>query len=715
MKLSRCILCLCALGLLACRSDERKLERDLEARDPAVRAAAARRLAKTEPKKAPPVLMRLLDDRDPRVRVEAASALGRLRVKSASKALGALVRDTDPRVRLAAIRALARLGRELAEDYLLDAVQDPQRSVRRAARNTLQDLGVPRPVQERRRVARLVAKYRRDLVNRLPARRTTAVQALGRSGRADIVPDLEQLTKDRYVGVAEEAAEALGLVGAGRAVGFLEQMSGQSALSTRLAKRGFRALLQAKRVEGRRVAKRMIGGPDLELRQLALDYFLDRGPGVAPLPGLQLCRVLSRAPASRCVVWARQLRKAGIACPVAAVEGNLAKRATYLTNRTPLDPATRAWLGAAARGQGPMDGLVLALVAREADPALHRAALARVQAEYRRVLEASERWLDEKAWKRIDALETPGGSGVVPPSRPAPSPAPGPRAKRNQQLSRLLSRFPDRASRDEEELMPARLGPQRVVALIHGLARIDEAEPWLVKLATTAPPAVRRAALSALGARACARPACLQALGAALRDPRRSVRKAALDALGPAHRGLVDAVIKRLRDPEPEVRAAAAAALARSHDAKAFPALLAAFRKSRETYLVEAFGVLGDRRAELPLLALLREEYSPLRAGARLAVIEALGRVGSTRSVERLLPELEHPEPAIRLTAATVLGRLGDRRALGPLRVCAQDFYRAVRDACLAAAARLQKGDPAPVRPRAPGMRTGPMAPRSTP
>jgi HEAT repeat protein len=149
-------------------------------------------------------------------------------------------------------------------------------------------------------------------------------------------------------------------------------------------------------------------------------------------------------------------------------------------------------------------------------------------------------------------------------------------------------------------------------------------------------------------------------------------------------------VIELLQNnPRTRVKEAAAMALGTSGHRRAYPVLLEVFRKGRDTYVVEALAALGDPRAEPVLLAVLREEHAPLRAGDRLALIEALGKLGTERSVPRLIPELEHPEPVIRLTAARILGRLGDRRALEPLATCAEDFYRVVREACTEAQKRV--------------------------
>lgn len=153
--------------------------------------------------------------------------------------------------------------------------------------------------------------------------------------------------------------------------------------------------------------------------------------------------------------------------------------------------------------------------------------------------------------------------------------------------------------------------------------------------------------------------------------------------------------VKRLNlllgDPSVQVRAAAALALARTKGEQAYPELLKRFRRSRQSYLIEAFAVLADPRAEKVLLAVLREDHSRLQVGQRLAVLEGLEKLATKAAVDKLVSELEHPEPALRLAAARILARVGDRRALDPLAACAEDFYRVVRRSCVAARAAIQK------------------------
>ena len=170
------------------------------------------------------------------------------------------------------------------------------------------------------------------------------------------------------------------------------------------------------------------------------------------------------------------------------------------------------------------------------------------------------------------------------------------------------------------------------------------------------------------------------------------------DGAGSAQRSsvpgwLVDALRHRVSDPDPRVRGAVRRALGRSRDRRAFAILEGLFRKGRDVDVVVALGLLGDPRAVPLLLGLLREEQGPTRAPFRVAVIQALARLGHPggRVVLRLREALEHPDPTVRLAAAQALARLGDGRALGALAVCGEDYYGVVRRACRRAAAAIAR------------------------
>ncbi|MFH2009778.1 MAG: HEAT repeat domain-containing protein [bacterium] len=679
------------LCLLPGCSKEQRLDRDLQSKDPAVRAAAARQLGKERPEGAAARLIRLLDDRSARVRIEAATALGRLKATAAANPLGAALRDGDPSVRLAAVRALATLGRDAAADHLLTAVQDVNRRVRRTARFALQDLGVPQAEQQRRIAQRRLYKQRRMLVNRIPSRRIEALKALGRSGRRSIVADLEQLVGDPYVGVAEEAAAALGMVGGGRALAFLERLSAQGEHHRKVARRGFLALLSGREPPARALAIRLLNDDDTELREAALEYMVTPIPGVERPTPAEVCRVLLDRVVRRAVRSARRLRRAGVRCPE-RLRTQEATRIAALTRPAPLPAATAAWVRTQLGRPTAADDAAVALAAHSLDARLQELALTGVQASYKTLLETSERWLDEPQWKRLARLPTSQGAVIGP---TPPLPVAQSEGSKQGKLDRLLQRFPDHSGTTLQELMPPQIDVTVLTWQLRALAEVKGAWAWLSSLAKLAPVDIRVAAFEALGRSGCELDLCRKALELGCGDSRAEVRTAAVTALrrapGTLPAALAETLILLLGDPALTVRSGAALALARGKTPKAYPALLDVFRKSRQTYLVEAFGALGDPRAERVLLGLLREDHSPLNVGERLAVIEALGRVGTRAALERLVPELDHTAPAIRRAAALVLARIGDRRALDRLAVCAEDFYRAVRVSCAAARQKILK------------------------
>ena len=669
------------------------LERELRSKDPDVRAKAARRLATERPKGAVKRLIRLLDDRGVRVRVEAANGLGRLKANRAASPLSALLRDPDSRVRLAAVKALGRLEKRVASDPLLGAVEDVDRQVRRTARFALQDFGIDRAEQQRLLVLRRLYKLRRQLDNRLPERRLAAVKALGRSGRARVIPDLEKQVLDRYVTVSEEAVRALGMIGGPRSVAFLERLGTQGPHLKALARQGYRALLEARHPAAAPNALRLRFHGDPDLRLAAYEYLLDPPRGVTTRTASVLCPVLGEPDARRAVAWAMRLKAAGVQCPTTSEKGG-DLLAANLTHGGVLSPVTAAWvkrqLRAPAKAKPNDLAMALALAANRGGPASQELALSLVKRSYRAMLTASERWMDEAKWRRLAKLPRSGGVVIVPRGRPGAAVGTTPREKQRRQLRHLLDRFPDRLTGELTELMPPHK-PSAVGWQVMILAGAKRAWPWIAELAQRSPEQLRVHALRAIGVGQCRRVFCREALIAGLDAASPPVRRAATGALVKLPGLLVSGLLLRLRDADVGVRRRAADALSRSKDPRVYDALLASFRKSREAHLVEAFGRLADPRAERLLNGLLREEHTPLQSGDRLLVIEALERIGTKQSVERLLRDLDHPEPALRLATAKALARIGDRRALDPLAVCAQDFYRAVREACRDARSEIQR------------------------
>jgi len=89
-----------------------------------------------------------------------------------------------------------------------------------------------------------------------------------------------------------------------------------------------------------------------------------------------------------------------------------------------------------------------------------------------------------------------------------------------------------------------------------------------------------------------------------------------------------------------------------------------------------ALGRRGDMRAVQPLIATLRDRDEAVCANAAMS----LGYLGNVQAVEPLVSVLlTREEPTARMRATEALGRLGDRRAVGPLIVALEDQERNVR------------------------------------
>ncbi|HET8987537.1 MAG TPA: HEAT repeat domain-containing protein [Humibacillus sp.] len=183
---------------------------------------------------------------------------------------------------------------------------------------------------------------------------------------------------------------------------------------------------------------------------------------------------------------------------------------------------------------------------------------------------------------------------------------------------------------------------------------------------------VRKDAAAALGT--IGDPRARDALLAALADPSDAVHGAAVSALGaiggpPA----VEPLIAELSGP---YSASAAAALGRIGDARAVgPLGRVLFDGEWRSRWVAAdvLGDLADPRAVEPLVrALLDAELVERDAHDNLEFARALAGLDPSRSTS-LQATLEDQTAFVRTHAATALGRLGDLRAVEPLRTALRD------------------------------------------
>ena len=153
----------------------------------------------------------------------------------------------------------------------------------------------------------------------------------------------------------------------------------------------------------------------------------------------------------------------------------------------------------------------------------------------------------------------------------------------------------------------------------------------------------------------------------ALRHPAAEVRAAAcfqLEAI--ADPRTVEVLMSVLRNPREEapVRNAAASALETIGGPTVVKKLIEMMReaKANDWLTVFSLAVLGQTAFD-PLLAVLNDP----RAQGRAHAATALGLIGDRRAVGALLNALQDRDPVLRSRAAAALGRLGDERAFESL------------------------------------------------
>jgi HEAT repeat protein len=147
-------------------------------------------------------------------------------------------------------------------------------------------------------------------------------------------------------------------------------------------------------------------------------------------------------------------------------------------------------------------------------------------------------------------------------------------------------------------------------------------------------------------------------------DADRSVRREAISALGAlGDERVVPALLRLLDAPMDDLRRAAIGALTSLRAPAAVPALIALARRRPADLVTRhaqwALGEIATPEAVSALVALLGEP--PASDELRDALVRA-----GPRAVALLVRELES-DPGVATEAAALLGRIGDRRAVGPL------------------------------------------------
>jgi HEAT repeat protein len=149
-----------------------------------------------------------------------------------------------------------------------------------------------------------------------------------------------------------------------------------------------------------------------------------------------------------------------------------------------------------------------------------------------------------------------------------------------------------------------------------------------------------------------------------LRGRDSTLRHAASQALGELRvRRAVPVLIQALKGDRTvwNLADSAAWALGEIGDPAAVEPLLAAGRAHGfNGWILQALGKLRDVRVVEPLVELLERTGDPSAA-------TVLGNLGDHRAVDALIRALQHPHPRTRFYAARALGKLGDPRALPAL------------------------------------------------
>ncbi len=279
------------------------------------------------------------------------------------------------------------------------------------------------------------------------------------------------------------------------------------------------------------------------------------------------------------------------------------------------------------------------------------------------------------------------------------------------EAKRLITQLGDVTKRDRAAQDLIRLGPDAVPALLEALqtkdlnllpyyqqilARIPAATPLLIKTLKTAHPIIRGRVAEIFGINKDrnAVPALLEAL----QGEYFTVRSRAALALGNiGEPKTIQPLLYALKDPEDEVRIAACLALGFFKDPSTFDditnVLLDDPKIEVRQAAARALGNTGHPAALPYLLEALHDSYWWYeREYAASDLLLAIEKMGVT-AVNPLIEALQDKEGTVRKFAATLLGKLGDPRAIDPLGMALYDLHHEVGK--VAAASLAQYGAPA--------------------
>lgn len=264
------------------------------------------------------------------------------------------------------------------------------------------------------------------------------------------------------------------------------------------------------------------------------------------------------------------------------------------------------------------------------------------------------------------------------------------------EAKRLVAQLGDVAKRERAAQELIRMGADAVPALIEALqtkeqtlltyyqqilARIPSATPALVKTFSTGHPIIRGRIAEVFGINKDRN--AIPALMDALQGEFYTVRSRAALALGKiGDPKAIQPLLRLLKDPEDEVRSAACLALASFRDPSTFDDITNVLLDDPKIEVRQsAAKALGNTQhpAALPyLMEALHDSYwwyeREYAAGDLLTAIETMGGA----AVAPLIEALQDKEGTVRKFAASLLGRLGDPRAIEPLGMALYDLHHEV-------------------------------------
>ncbi len=156
-----------------------------------------------------------------------------------------------------------------------------------------------------------------------------------------------------------------------------------------------------------------------------------------------------------------------------------------------------------------------------------------------------------------------------------------------------------------------------------------------------------------------------------LSDSHYEIREAAIKALGELKdERAFNPILEKVEDTNEQinVRSAALMALAKIGAGEAFDYVLSKLSDSRyeiREAAIKALGELKDERAFNPILEKLEDTNEQINV--RSAALMALAKINPTKAFYYVLAKIYNSSSEVRSTAATVLGQIGDKRAIPSL------------------------------------------------